>query len=298
MPVHTHFGPLPLSTVAQVRALARAALDADGVAPLGEQTLLDLTDGAAPVRHLTVLADPGVDGAVREVVGYACLDLRGRPSAELAVIPAARRRGLGSALLAAVMAADADAPEGPLVWAHGDLPAAQALAARAGLRVRRELWQMTRPLTDLPELGPLPDGVALRPFVPGSDEEAWLAINAAAFAWHPEQGRMTAADLAAREREAWFRAEDLLLAERGGRSVAFAWMKVDDGDTGELYALGVDPTAQGGGLGRLLTAHTLHHLAARGMRTAALYTEADNTAAVRTYTAAGFRRSRTDVQYG
>lgn len=291
MLVHTQDGPL--AVVAQVHALATAAEHADGVAPLGEQTLLDMLDGAAPVRHLTVLG-PGAG----EVVGYAGVDLRGRPTAELVVATAARRRGLGRALLAAVRAtALEEAGETPLVWAHGDLPGAQALAADAGLTVRRELWQMSRPLTDLPTLGPVPDGLTLRPFVQGTDEDAWLEVNAAAFAWHPEQGRMTAADLAAREREPWFRADDLLLAERDGRLVAFSWMKVD-GDAGELYALGVDPDAQGGGLGRLLTAHTLHRLAAHGLREALLYTEADNAAAVRTYTAAGFRRSRADVQYG
>jgi mycothiol synthase len=312
MLVHTHAGPLPSAIVAQVRGLATAAQDADGVAPLGEQTLLDLVDAAAPVRHLTVpdaglvaglVADPGADtDPASEVVGYACLDLRDRPTAELVVAPAARRRGLGRALLGAVRAtALEEAGELPLVWAHGDLPAARALAADAGMTVQRELWQMSRPLdpSDLPPVPPAPPGVAIREFVPGSDDEAWLAVNARAFAHHPEQGRMAAVDLAARQAERWFRADDLLLAERDGRLLAFVWLKVEPGDeVGELYVLGVDPTAQGLGLGRLLTAMTLHQLAARGLRAALLYTEADNTAAVRTYTAAGFVRSRGDVQYG
>ena len=125
MPVQ-HDGPLPGSTVAQVRAIAHAAADQDGIAPLGEQTLLDLVDPAAPVRHLTVGEPP---------VGYASLDLRGPATAELVVAPAARRRGLGGALLAAVAwtaaAAQVTPPDAPpdpehgsvLVWAHGDLPA-------------------------------------------------------------------------------------------------------------------------------------------------------------------------------
>ena len=309
MPVQ-HDGPLPGSTVAQVRAIAHAAADQDGIAPLGEQTLLDLVDPAAPVRHLTVGEPP---------VGYASLDLRGPATAELVVAPAARRRGLGGALLAAVQATAAqaaaaaaqvtppDAPPDPehgpvLVWAHGDLPAARALAARAGLTVQRELWQLARdlpPAQPVPPPPAVPDGVVVRPFVVGQDDDAWLAVNARAFAEHPEQGRMTAADLSARQHEPWFRADDLLLAEHDGRLLAFAWMKVEPGDdTGELYVLGVDPAAQGIGLGRYFTARTLHHLAARGLRRVLLYTEATNAAAVRTYTAAGFRRSRADVQYG
>lgn len=310
MPVQVNDGPLPRTTVAHVRAIARTATEHDGVAPLGEQALLDLSDPGAPVVHLTV-------GEPAEA--YAWLDLRAHPTAELVVAPAARRRGLGGALLAAVQATAAqaaaaaaqvappDAPPDPehgpvLVWAHGDLPAARALAARTGLTVQRELWQLARdlpPAQPVPPPPAVPDGVVVRPFVVGKDDDAWLAVNARAFAEHPEQGRMTAADLSARQHEPWFRADDLLLAEHDGRLLAFAWMKVEPGDdTGELYVIGVDPAAQGSGLGRFLTALTLDHLAARGLRRALLYTEATNAAAVRTYAAAGFRRSRTDVQYG
>lgn len=289
MSVHVHDGPLPAPTVAQVHDLAHTAADHDGVPPLGEQTLLDLADPGAPVRHLTV-GEPAQ--------GYAVVDLRSRPSIELVVAPAARRRGLGGALLAAAWeVAGRDGVGPPAVWAHGDLPEARSLAARVGLIVRRELWQMDRDLADLPPIPVAPDGVVVRPFVVGRDEDAWLAVNARAFADHPEQGRTTLADLSAREREPWFRAEDLLLAERAGELVAFVWIKVVPGEPGELYVLGVDPSAQGAGLGRLLTGMALHHLAARGGSQVVLYTEATSTAAVRTYTAAGFRRSQVDVHY-
>jgi mycothiol synthase len=141
-------------------------------------------------------------------------------------------------------------------------------------------------------------GVVVRPFVVGQDEQAWLHVNARAFAHHPEQGRMTLKDLQAREEEPWFSAEDLLLAEVDGTVLASVWMKVEPGsDAGELYVLAVDPDAQGRGLGRLLTATTLDHLAAAGLRRCVLYTDATSTAAVRTYTSAGFRTSRVDVQY-
>ena len=286
MAVTLHDGRLPGSTVAQVRAIAQAAADHDLVAPLGEQTLLDLADPTAPARHLTVGEPP---------VGYAALDLRGRPTVELVVAPPARGRGHGRLLLDAAWdaARDYDTPQ---LWAHGNLPAARALAASAGLSVRRELWQMT---ADLRPRSPaaLPDDVVVRPFVLGQDEDAWLEVNARAFAEHPEQGRLTREDLRARQREPWFRPDDVLLAERAGRLVGFAWLKVT-GDVGELYVLGVDPGAQGGGLGRRLTTLALEHLTRRGAHTGILYTEAANGAAVNLYTAAGFRCSRVDVQYG
>jgi len=299
--VTAHDGPLDDPTAARVRALAEAAAAHDGVAPLGEQTFLDLAEPAAPAARLLA-----VDGDV--LVGYAHVDLRGAPaSAELVVAPGARRAGVGTALLAAARAAADEAEAGPArVWAHGDLPAARALAARAGLEARRELWFMARDLTDLPTPGgapadapALPDGVALRPYRPGADDDALLTVNARAFSWHPEQGRLDAAGLAARRAEPWFRADDLVLAERAGRVVAFCWLKVTDpaGD-GELYVLGVDPDAQGLGLGRALTRWALDTLRARGLRRAVLYTEGDNHAAVATYLRAGFDVVARHVQYG
>lgn len=293
-PVHRHDGPLSATTAQQVRGLARAVAEHDGVAAFGEQALLDLTDPEAPVVHLTAERHGGL-------AGYGVVGLRGPlASAELAVVPGSRRTGLGRALLAAARAVGEEFDLGPtLVWAHGDLTAARALAERAGLAVRRELWQMARDL-DVPAEPPtLPDGVTLRAYRPGLDDDAWLAVNGRAFDWHPEQGRLRAGDLAARRAEPWFRAEDLVLAERDGSVVGFTWLKVSPGaDEGELYVLGVDPAAQGLGLGRALTAVTLERLAARGLRRVVLFTEGDNHAAVATYRHAGFDVVRRDVQYG
>nr|WP_297424687.1 mycothiol synthase [uncultured Actinotalea sp.] len=305
---------------AAVRALADGARAHDGIEALGEQTVLWLTNPAAAVAHV-VAREPvertgGADagdvagtghGPGGAVVGYVQVDLGGPEaapaSAELVVAPDHRRRGVGRALLdAAGQAARATGRPGVVVWAHGDLPGARALAAAAGLAVTRELWQMARPLSadDAADDPPAtPDGVAVRPFVVGADEGAWVAVNARAFASHPEQGRLTRADVVAREGEPWFDAADLLLAERDGRLVASVWMKVEPGSgTGELYALGVDPDEQGSGLGRYLTGLVVRHLAAQDLERAELYVEGDNEPAIRTYARAGFARSRVDVQYG
>ena len=156
----------------------------------------------------------------------------------------------------------------------------------------------------------LPDGVHLAPFRPGVDDEAWLAVNARAFASHPEQGRLTAADLHARMAEDWFDPESFLLARRDEEILGFSWLKVAPGEgedqagtdaqpsAGEIYALGVDPSAQGLGLGSALTRASLDRLAALGLATAELYTEGDNTVAIRTYSAAGFTQASLDVQFG
>jgi mycothiol synthase len=298
-----HRGPLDGATADEVRALAQAAADHDGVPPLSEQPLLQLESGPDAVHLLTRTDD-------ESLVGYAQLDL-GAPDtagAELVVAPAARRSGVGRGLLEAarqVAEQDPTAPRTLRVWAHGDLPAARALAATAGMSVVRELWQMTVDLDEHPVDGsvPLPGGVTVRAFVPGQDEEPWRWLNARAFAHHPEQGRLTREDLAARMAEPWFDPAGFLLAERDGVLLGSVWTKVhpadgDDDAVGEIYVVGVDPDAQGLGLGSALTRLGLAHLASCGLRRVMLYTDADNTVAVRTYTRAGFVRSAVDVQLG
>ncbi len=287
-------GPLGPDERTAVRALARRAAEHDGVDPLSEQTLLDLDVPGTEHWLVRAPAPPG-SPSTDPLVAYAQLGAAagGARSAELVVAPPARGSGTGGALLAAVAARATETGHDLLLWAHGDVPGAHRLATGAGLVPLRELWRMARALAPVP----VPHVPGLRPFVVGQDEQRWVALNGRAFAGHPEQGRLTAADLAAREREPWFRAADLLLLEREGTPVAYVWLKVEP-PVGELYALGVDPAAQGRGLGSALTAYAVAHLAAQGLHQALLYTDADNAPALRAYRSAGFARDRIDVQYG
>ncbi|WP_081861558.1 mycothiol synthase [Cellulomonas sp. HZM] len=313
-PVRTEvrIGPLDDGAAHAVRELAARAARSDGVMPLSEQPLLWLQDDQAPVRHVLAL-DGGTSDGDGALVGYAQLDVAVQATArgELVVDPEHRRRGVGRALLdAARRVADEAAEQLPdralHVWAHGDLPGARAFATDARMVVVRELWVMRRPLTtaDATREVAVPLGVTLRTFVPGQDEEAWRRVNSRAFAHHPEQGRMTSADLRARERESWFDPEGFLLAERDGMLLGSVWTKVhpagEHGDTpvGEIYVVGVDPDAQGLGLGGALTAAGIRHLAGRGLHEVILYTGAENEVAVRTYRRAGFEQAETDVMFG
>ena len=263
-----------------------------------------------------------------ELVGYAQVADAGSAdaAAELVVDPAHRRAGHGRALLDAVLAEGAHA-----LWAHGDLAPARALASSAGLEPTRSLHLMTRELTDADVGSPsLPEGYSVRAFEPGRDDEAWVRINAAAFADHPEQGRMTVADLRERMEQPWFDPAGLILVERAGRVVAFHWTKVEHGSgsgagwdpgsdpngvrngdgwahgggpsearsgAGEVYVVGVDPAEQGRGLGGPVTALGLAYLAGLGLAEVHLYVDGDNPAARRTYERLGFRDAAVDVQY-
>jgi mycothiol synthase len=196
----------------------------------------------------------------------------------------------------------ADGGGGTRIWAHGDLEPAQATAKALGLTAARELLQMRRPLADLPPVA-IPAGVRIDTYRGPDDDAELLRVNNAAFAWHPEQGGWTAADIAVRRDEPWFDADGLFMAfdEQTGELLGFHWTKVHNDGLGEVYVVGVDPSAQGRGIGATLTLAGLDHLAERlsenSQAQVMLYVEADNSAAVNTYRRLGFEVSNTDVAY-
>ncbi|MEV6960931.1 mycothiol synthase [Streptomyces sp. NPDC051207] len=276
-----------------VLALLAEAARHDGQQAVSEQGRLQLRGGEREgVSHLLALYGG-------ELVGYAQLedtDPVEPPAAELVVHPAHRGRGHGRALGSALLAASGKRLR---VWAHGGHSAARHLAQVLGLTLFRELRQLRRPLAgfDAPE-PVLPEGVTVRTFVPGRDDAAWLALNAAAFAHHPEQGSLTQRDLDDRKAQPWFDPAGFFLAERDGELIGFHWTKVHAQERlGEVYVLGVSPTAQGTGLGKALTTIGLRHLTARGLPTAMLYVDADNKAAVSVYERLGFTTYETDLMY-
>jgi mycothiol synthase len=290
--IETHTALSPDRTEAVLGLLAEAA-DSDGQQAVSEQGRLQLRGGAREgVSHLLLYV-----GA--ELVGYAQLedtDPVEAPAAELVVHPSHRGHGHGRALGSALLAASGKRLR---VWAHGGHSAARHLAQVLGLTLFRELRQMRRPLADLDLPDPvLPEGVSVRTFLPGTDEAAWLAVNAAAFAHHPEQGSLGRRDLDDRMAEAWFDPAGFFLAFRGEDLIGFHWTKVHAEERlGEVYVLGVRPGAQGGGLGKSLTTIGLRHLAAQGLPTAMLYVDADNKAAVSVYERLGFTTYETDLMY-
>ena len=281
----------------QVRELIADATEFDGVAPVGEQVLRELDHERT--EHLLV-AHPGQDNGI---AGYLNLSADAA-MAELVVHPRARRGGIGAAMGRAALTKTAGHNR---FWAHGTLPPAQATASALGLVVVRELVQMRRSLRDVPEPR-IPARVRIRTYAGRSDDLELLRVNNAAFAHHPEQGGWTAAQLEERCSEPWFDSAGLFLAFSDGedRLLGFHWTKVhpDQAGLGEVYVVGVDPSAQGRGLGQVLTAVGIASLAERlagpngtGEPTVMLYVESDNVAAVRTYERLGFTTYSVDTAY-
>jgi mycothiol synthase len=293
--------------------IARATL-ADRQPPFSDQSLVDLESGA---RQLVVLA-------AREKPAAAAIVLFASTSfeAEFVVDPLERHHGLGNRMMIEMLR---EAHGTVRIWAHGDHPDARALARRYDMEPVRELLQLRADVSGASVIEPVEisrgnetggvsevstsstternstnGGVRIDQFRVGTDDAEWLAVNARAFATHPEQGKLTQADLDARIAEDWFDPEDFLIArDADGAMMGFCWLKVKgaEGEPGEFYAVGVHPKYQGRGLGRSLVEAGLRRLAERGIRTASLYVEADNIAAVALYRSFGFADHSIDIQY-
>ncbi len=217
------------SDISDVSLLVERVAENDGIRPLSEHVMLHLRYGGdAGVRHILAR----LNGAL---IGYAHLDATDEisgPSAELAVTPSARRTGVGRQLVAHLLR---EAPDGRLrIWAHGDQGGAGPLASVMGMRRSRTLWQMRRPLAAALPDPVWPDGVTLRSFLPGIDDDEFLALNRRAFVDLPDQAGLTPDDLQARMCEPWFDPEGFLIAVEGNagnqRIVGFHWTKVHGAD--------------------------------------------------------------------
>ena len=207
----------------ELDGLIRRATEADGSPPFSDGALVDLAQGSRTLLWM---------GPAAALISPT--------EAEFVVDPDARAQGHGTRMLEALLTRGAT-----LFWAHGDHPAARALAASHGLRAARELLHLQAPApADLPkrrtfgpragsspgtpaESGPnsvISEGASglapVRGFTP-ADADAWLELNARAFAGHPEQGGVTRADLDVLMAEPWFDADDFLLLWDGAELIGY-----------------------------------------------------------------------------
>lgn len=207
------------------------------------------------------------------------------------------------AVVAALVAHGAGGDETVQLLAHHPAerirPLPMLAAERLGLRPTRDLFQMRRPLP-VPDDDPGRAGarpLALRPFRPSTDAEAWIRANNRAFADHPSQGTQTAETLAATLAEPWVDLDGFLVIDdpdRPGELAGSCWTRVhpataDDPALGEIFVIGVDPLHHGEGLGRSLVLAGLDHLAWSGVTTGMLYVEANNDPALQLYRRLGFQ---------
>lgn len=282
--------------IAEVSALLADAAAADRHRPLGEHKWLDLVHGGRTGFAGFVARDRSSG----RLVGYAQLSAGHQTwGVEVVVAPPSRDPGatIGTDLLRTALAEVATQGGGHVhLWVPKPTAASDTMASAAGLQKGRDLLQMR---VQLPAAADAP-AIEVRPFRPGHDEQAWLAVNNRAFANHPEQGGWTIDTLLEREAEPWFDPQGFLLHERDGRLAGSCWTKIhrdSDPVLGEIYVISVDPDLHGHGLGRALTLAGLDHLAHKGVTVGMLYVDAANQAAVHLYRTLGFELDHVDRAY-
>ncbi len=299
----TQHNALTQTEVAEVKALIAAVAIEDGMAPLGEHVLIHLHHGGDQ-DAIQLLAR----NQENSLIGYLHLDVTDTvagPAVEVAVEPEARGQGLGTALVKTAETLTGGAPI--RLWAHGLNGTALFLANALGYAKVRELWQMRRSLFTQIESYEVPDGIRIRSFVVGKDEDSWLAANKEIFTLHPDQGSWTNEDLQIRMSESWFDPAGFFLAiDADDNIIGFNWTKIHGGhkhgdhqhpEIGELYVLGVMPTSAGSGLGRALTMRGLEYLRDQGLPAVMLYVEAQNERAIKLYESVGFTHWDTDIMF-
>jgi mycothiol synthase len=189
------------------------------------------------------------------------------------------------------------------------LPQAQSIAAT--LRLER-LWanlQMSKKLLEIQELN---SKYFIRSFLPGIDDQAFLALNNKVFADHPDQGGWSIGDLKVRASEEWFDEKGFFVCENNGKLIGFCWTKIHGAHThshagnkadhgheaiGEIYVLAVDPAYMGLGIGKDLTITGLNYLKYQGLNRSILYVDVKNKAALNLYRSLGFTEFGNDVMY-
>ncbi len=304
-PVALPCDPTDPEQAAVVDALLRRAAEAAGDHALSEQARRARAHGEVVAVVVTV---GGGDSGGPMVAGYGQLRLPAHEAGagaeplaegEVVVDPAADRASVLPALLVG-LADEADRRRRPVrLWITRPDDAVDAAARTCGFAAERDLLQLRCPL---PLTVAAPDHRRTRSFHPGQDDEAWIEANNRAFAGHPEQGRWDHTTLVERMAEPWFDPDGFRVLDADGDVgiAAWCWTKMHSTTTppmGEIYVIGVDPSAQGRGLGRLLAVDGLDWLAGRGLTTGMLYVDAANETARDLYASLGFTEHHRDRAY-
>ncbi len=220
-----------------------------------------------------------------EIIGALIIATGSLPTAEVAALPG--HEDVGRALISEAMA-----EYGSLrVWTLGDRWG--QLLLELGFRLERTLHRLE---VQLPVMGT--EIAFTETGFEAEHLDAWLEVNNAAFAGHPEQGGWTETEFLERMKLRWWDPDDLRMAWEGERLVGSCWTKVHADGVGEIYIIGLHPEYHGRGWGKQLVLEGLRHLwESRGCERGMLYVDAASLAAKATYERIGFATASIDRSY-
>src|SRR4051794_1624093 len=200
------------------------------------------------------------------------------------VDPAARQRGIATALLDAALATcGEDGVEDVWLIVPGDSAGGQALVAKRAAELDHSEHALL--LSGEPTPGPTDPAITLRDATP-EDVPELLRIAESAFDWTPP-------DIYDRLRTptSW-----TVLVERDGQAVGTLRASRHD-DEGAVHGFAVDKPLQGKGIGRDVLRRVCHDLRARGAQRVGLEVAVENAHALGLYTSLGFEPVITEDYY-
>ncbi|MGQ9493295.1 MAG: GNAT family N-acetyltransferase [Anaerolineae bacterium] len=287
-------------------ALTQLINDADRVDNAGYATT------AAALAHW--LAEPGINPTKNlflaelegHLVGYVRISLRSEKDIDCMhvkgiVHPQWRRRGIGTALMQRAEAhARTFKRDKPLVLemhVHHPVAGAKELALSLGLKpVRYSFYMECHDLEHLPE-PVFPEGISMRTYVVGQDEEDFLEAYNEGFADHWGYFPITLDHVRHWQSSPSFRAQNNLLAvDTNGRIAGLCLVVFPEREPDMLQKnppliddLAVRPAYRRRGIGRALLLAGMRCIREEGYRAAALGVDADNpNQALRLYESVGF----------
>lgn len=206
-------------------------------------------------------------------------------SIRIGVLGSARRRGVGSALYQAVLAAVRDrVPDLAEVEMSAYVPnsASEAFAARRSLTPTRRYWLMERPGREAPEPD-WPAGITVRGY-DGTDRDLVRFVDVFNASWlEQDHGiHLTIDDVRDHVASGAVDPFGIYFAEHAGEAVGFVRGALH-AMRGEVAVLGVRPDWRGRGLGRALLRFGTRWLIERGVARVTLVVDGQNERALTLY---------------
>lgn len=220
------------------------------------------------------------------LLGFVGLYAFGPPTVELTgmVDPAARRRGIATALLqAALPLCRGRGYERALLVAPRSSAAGRCFAEGRGMVLEHSEHALV--LAGAPAEGPTDPQLTLRTATQADGAEVSTLLTAA-FGWAPSDLLDRLASDSART----------LLAEVAGSVVGTVRLTREE-DTGSVYGFAVHPAWQGRGIGRDVLRRVCHRLREDGANRVRLEVAVDNERALGVYTSLGFAPETTEDYY-
>jgi mycothiol synthase len=169
---------------------------------------------------------------------------------------------------------------------------------RRGYEFDRYFWEMQLPAEQAVPEARLPEGFAVRTFVPGQDEELLTHVRNVTFREHYGSVERTVEEMVHLTREEHFRPEAVFFAFDGDEIAGFCLNGIDPREeerrgvsVGHVHTLGVMPSYRGRGIGKALLLISVNYLR-RHASLVELGVEGKNENALKLYEGVGFHKHK------